>query len=129
DAEIFQFRELSGESQQIRRISDAISKSTAASLGCFRGFLRVSAVMRELSMRALNLPNDLANVGKQRIGLLNCEDFHSSRLMIVGDPDELSRRLKLRRLFFDLGFDHCAYRLLETVSRLGFLHLHLVREI
>jgi hypothetical protein len=62
--------------RQNRGVSHAIGKSPAATFRRLCCFLRVVAKELELSMRALNLPGDLANVGKQRIRLLNCEDFH-----------------------------------------------------
>src|SRR5215470_10365605 len=60
----FQFRELSRQFIQNGRIRDTVRKAAAASFGCVRGFLCFVAVARDLSMLALDLPNDRANVGK-----------------------------------------------------------------
>src|SRR5215213_11823829 len=47
--------------------------------------------------------------------------------VVVGDPDELRGRFKLRCLFFDLSFDYDAHGCLKTVGL--FLAIHLILQV
>lgn len=96
-AERFQLADRTRQFSQRLRVSDTGRNTAAASFRSFGRFLRFIAKLRDSAVRLLNLPDDRFDARKKRIRFLNCEQFHA-RLMVVRDPDELGRGLKLRRL-------------------------------